>query len=52
LLDKPDALVYKQPKLEIQESSMNRQIDANTPFFGYWFYYEVASVCLTLGRTW
>lgn len=30
---------------------MNRQINANSNAFGYWFYYD-ASVCLSLGRTW
>jgi|GEM_PF-811882 hypothetical protein len=31
---------------------MNRQINANSNSFGYWFYYYDASVCLSLRRTW
>jgi len=29
---------------------MNRHINANKNYFGFWFYYY-ASVCLSLGRT-
>jgi hypothetical protein len=50
-LDNVFKIIYKLAQLQVKVFIMDRKLNANINFYGYWFYTYFASVCPLSRRT-